>query len=302
MISICIPVYNFDVRPLVGELTKQIQFIFEYEIEIILIDDASLEEFREKNRALSQLHEYIQLEKNIGRAKIRNLFLNYSSQPYLLFLDCDSSIAFNPNFIKNYLQHILSTQSLISYGGRIYPQEIPTKNQTLSWKYGSCIESKPADLRKIDPNKSFQTNNFIIHRSLFQNNLFDESLIDYGHEDTLFGLTINAKRIKIQHIENPILNHHIEENKEFLNKTKLAINNLVILINSGKIQPKDYNQIKLLKYYQFLDAIFLRALFLNLFQKIESKVLINLIGENPNLKLFNLYKLYIFIKIKKELS
>lgn len=300
MISICIPIYNFDVRPLVSDLTKQIQFIFDHEIEIILIDDASNEDFRKINKNLNQLHEYIQLEKNIGRAKIRNLFLKYTSQPYLLFLDCDSSISSNPNFIQNYIEYLSRVQSLITYGGRIYPNQAPTIQQNLSWKYGYYIESKSALLRSNDPNKSFQTNNFVIHRSLFKNNLFDETLIEYGHEDTLFGLELNRKNILIQHIENPVLNNHIEINDEFINKTHLAIQNLVQLINSGKIKGDDFNKIKLLNFYNKLSIF--RLAFYHFIKLFEDKMIKNLKSENPNLNIFSIYKLFLFIKKQKELS
>ena len=299
MISICIPIYNFDVRPLVNDLTKQIQFIFEYEIEIILIDDASTEEIQQKNNSLSTLHKYIQLDKNIGRAKIRNLFLNHTSQPYLLFLDCDSSIELNQDFIKNYLNHILNQKPLISYGGRIYPNNPPSKNQTLSWKYGYYIESKSTKERAINPNKSFQTNNFIIHRNLFQTINFDESIKNYGHEDTIFGIEINKKQIAIQHLENPVLNNHIEDNKQYLLKTELAVQNLNQLVISNKIQPEDYKHINLLQFYKKLNQFKLDGLVYKILQSNENKLLENFNSESPNLKLFNLYKLLLFIKQKR---
>lgn len=45
------------------------------------------------NRTLeSKQVKYIELKKNIGRAKIRNLFIEYTTNPYLLFLDCDTKI------------------------------------------------------------------------------------------------------------------------------------------------------------------------------------------------------------------
>ncbi len=299
MISICIPIYNFDVRPLVNDLTKQIQFIFEHEIEIILIDDASNPKFRTINSSLDYLHQYIQLDKNIGRAKIRNLFLNYASQPYLLFLDCDSSVAENPNFIKNYIHHIQTQKPLITYGGRIYPENSPTKTQTLSWKYGKLIESKPAHIRALNPNKSFQTNNFIIHRSLFKTIRFDESIKNYGHEDTLFGIEINQKNIEIKHLENPVLNHHIEDFNPYISKTNLAVENLAQLILANKIKPEDYQHINLLKFYNIINRLKLDGLIYLILHKNETKLLQQLSSDNPNLKLFNLYKLLQFLKQKR---
>ena len=75
MISVCIPVFQVEVERLVNELNNQIQNL---EVEIILIDDASDTWIREKNTDL-KVDKYIQLHQNIGRSKIRNLFLKYSA-------------------------------------------------------------------------------------------------------------------------------------------------------------------------------------------------------------------------------
>ena len=48
MISICIPIYNFDVRQLITELARQISNI-DVPCELVLIDDFSTEEFRKMN-------------------------------------------------------------------------------------------------------------------------------------------------------------------------------------------------------------------------------------------------------------
>ncbi|WP_322970881.1 glycosyltransferase family 2 protein [Faecalibacter sp. LW9] len=300
MISICIPIYNYDVRPLVNDLTKQIQFIFDTEVEIILIDDASDEEFRQKNKSLQQLHEYIQLNNNVGRSRIRNLFLQYATQPYLLFMDCDSSVENNDQFIENYLNALKQYRPVICYGGRVYPYECPSAQQSLSWKYGTFIESQPAIIRQRYPKLGFQSNNFIIHRSLFQEILFDESLKQYGHEDTLFGIELAKRNISILHIENPVLNHHIEDNLSYIDKNRLATENLVQLIDNNTITPKDYHRIKLLSFYQKINQLGLSGLFYYVFRRNETKILDHLNSKNPNLKLFNLYKLYLFIKAKKR--
>ena len=61
-------------------------------IEIVLIDDASDLENKAKNRLLKEYCKIIELETNVGRSKIRNLFVSECKNPYLLFLDCDSEI------------------------------------------------------------------------------------------------------------------------------------------------------------------------------------------------------------------
>ncbi len=71
-LSICIPVYNQEVRALVDALQKEIQSDA-LDAEIILIDDASQEKYKNLNASLS-VNQNIHLPKNIGRAAISNLF------------------------------------------------------------------------------------------------------------------------------------------------------------------------------------------------------------------------------------
>ena len=67
-LSICIPVYNFDVNGLVTELSSQI-ISAHLDAEIILIDDASSVDFIKINKNLeATVSQFIFLEKNIGRS------------------------------------------------------------------------------------------------------------------------------------------------------------------------------------------------------------------------------------------
>lgn len=91
MLSILIPVYNYDVRSLVGDLAKQ---CLEASIpfEILCYDDHSQEEFDRINQKVIQLEgvTYFRLAKNVGRSMIRNHLAQVARYDHLLFLDCDS--------------------------------------------------------------------------------------------------------------------------------------------------------------------------------------------------------------------
>jgi glycosyltransferase involved in cell wall biosynthesis len=246
-------------------------------IEIILIDDASTY-FKAINKNLETSCTYIRLTKNIGRSKIRNLFVEYANFPYLLFLDCDSLII-SPNFLAKYITEI-QNGSLVCCGGRQYPEKCPSKQQRLSWKYGVKRESKPAFYRSKFPNKSFMTNNFMIKKELLCSIKFDERITNYGHED------------------NPILNGEIETNTVFLDKTKLAIQNLVLISN---LNTKDLNfqkEILLLNVYKKLKSIRLLIL---IFHKISSPIFLFCFRRGiVDIHLFNLYKLFYLFSIKKS--
>ena len=70
MLSICIPIYQFDCSELIRSLSKQIQSTKE-EVELIVFDDHSNEDIKAKLEKLSDLCALTFLNQNVGRARIR---------------------------------------------------------------------------------------------------------------------------------------------------------------------------------------------------------------------------------------
>lgn len=125
MLSVCIPIYNFDVTGLVKALSQQAERLY-YPVEIICIDDSSDKFFQLANNVVcSKLGKYIQLPQNVGRAKIRNLFLDYAQYNHLLFLDCDSVI-FSSSFLRKYIDAIFESYPEVIVGGRVYNKFRPS--------------------------------------------------------------------------------------------------------------------------------------------------------------------------------
>ena len=299
MLSVCIPIYNFDVRPLITSLGKEIVQLSDY-VELILIDDASSDYYKRINEKDCQKHQYIKLSKNIGRSRIRNLFLDYVSYENLLFLDCDSLIIKN-SFIVNYIKRLQQYQDQVICGGRVYSSHRPEKNKWLRWKYGVKRESQTAEERKREPNRSFMTNNFVIKKSLLQEIKFDERLANYGHEDTLFGFELWKNKIQISHIENPIENGDIEDNEVFLHKTEEGVRNLALIYKYMNDDPQLVDMVQLLRVYDKLHHYHLTNIvrwFYLIFIKPLKKSLIN----GPiSIKAFNFYKLGLFIGCRTRL-
>jgi len=290
MLSICIPIYNFDVRLLTESLAKQIEMA-DFPCELVLIDDGSSTEFKEINNAICSRFRYILLKDNVGRSKIRNLFLNYAKYDHLLFLDCDSIVE-NPDFVTNYL-NVLQDAAVIC-GGRVYPKSYPNRSHLLRWKYGTFRECQSADVRQVNPNKSFMTNNFLIQRSLFDKLSFDESLAGYGHEDTLFGYLLKQNGVRIHHIENPVMNGDIESNRVFIEKTECGLKNLANIAKRLDFNSDFITDVTLISFYVSIKKNrFLCCLDLSffLFCKLVRTLLI---GGVAWLWLFNYYKLGMF--------
>jgi GT2 family glycosyltransferase len=91
-LSVCIPVFNFDIRFLIMRLANEIS-AKEYQdrVEFIIVDDCSTNiVLKEVNRQfLSEKDvencQSIELEQNVGRAKGRNVLSERASGDFLLF-------------------------------------------------------------------------------------------------------------------------------------------------------------------------------------------------------------------------
>ena len=248
MLSICIPIFNLEVSELVSMLDEQSKSIG-IPYEIVLIDDCSKPEFKLKNKDLNKLESiiYIELEKNIGRSAIRNLFLKYSQYENLLFLDCDSQVTDNL-FVANYIKHCDITEKVIC-GGTKYPTKPKNNQSPLRWKFGVNRECIPAEKRDKNPYQSFMSNNFLIKRSILDKIKFEEKLEGYGHEDSLLGYSLKQNKVPLMHINNPVIHDFSETDQEFLCKTKQALRNLYFINSEMDLGADFSDMIKLLKVY-----------------------------------------------------
>ena len=290
MISVLVPVYNFDIREAVIQLQSQL-VKEDVGFELLLLDDGSEEKYKLLNRELSSLKGVYYHEEpiNLGRSRIRNKLANIAKYDNLIFIDCDSHIP-NADYIKNYLNHV--NDSPIIYGGRIYEQAEPTVNEhKLHWLYGLKREQWPARVRSQEPNKGFQTNNFLIKKELLQSIGFNEKIVGYGHEDTLFGYELQKRNISIQHIDNPVIHMGLESNEEFLRKTREGIKNLKRIMRINGNEKRLVRDITILSFYKQLDKIKLTSMVEFLYNRYEHRLRRNLLSSNPNLIVFDLYKL-----------
>ena len=297
MLSICIPVYNLDVKKLVFSLDEQREKN-DFSCQIILIDDASSNDFIQKNEELKHIaDEFVLLEKNVGRAKIRNLFLPYSTYDYLLFLDCDSTII-HDDFLEKYFTQITDNQQDVICGGNDYPSQKPEQNYLLRWTYSHKKESREA--REKAEKQSFMTNNFVVKKSIFQQIKFDENLTQYGHEDTLFGYELKKKNIEIKHIENSVMNDVLDTNEAFLQKTELGLENLAFLVKKLNYESGFIQEVNILKFYFFIKKIYLTSLLSISYFFFAKKIKQRLSEGKVNLRLFDFYKLMYLDRMLKR--
>ncbi|UOQ76832.1 glycosyltransferase [Hymenobacter sp. 5516J-16] len=227
-LSVLIPVFNHDVRPLVRALLAQVPN-WRGPVDIHCLDDGSDSIYRLKNRELAALPgvEYHELEYNVGRAAIRNQLAAAARQEWLLLLDNDSLLP-DAHFLARYAA--ARTRARVLSGGTIY-EALPPREEALRlrWLYGCRREARPAAVRQQAPHGQLTLNNLLIRAEVFRRLGLDESLTRYGHEDTKFGWLLRHSGIRVVHLDNPVLHNGLEPAPVFLQKSHDAVRNLVQL-------------------------------------------------------------------------
>lgn len=296
MLSICIPIYNYDVTALVKELHKQAESLL-IRYEILLIDDFSEERFKQINRKLESISNvsYIELGENIGRSAIRNKLAKESRYRYLIFMDCDVKITI-PDYIRRYA--VCCEPQTVTCGGVNNPDKPLSAKYYLRWKYRNKREDINADERGKHPCANFKTINFLIDKELFQSVRFDEAIKGYGYEDTLFAIEIEKQDIPIYHIDNPVTHPEEDDCDEFIRKTQEAIRNLIAITNRLDDPQLFIESVKILRVKQKITTWGLLPLF-RLFYKLSKKILLkNIKSKNPSLFCFDVYRLGYLCSLK----
>ncbi|MBG6061093.1 glycosyltransferase involved in cell wall biosynthesis [Flavobacterium sp. CG_9.1] len=285
MLSILIPVYNYNVYPLVLELQKQCincGIVF----EIFCQDDASqssLNAFNENINALSDC-SFVSLKKNLAHRENRNSLAEQAKFEYLLFVDGDS-IIIRDDYINKFISNLYDFD--VVYGGRQHPEKCPSDNQKLRWKYGKFIEDKSATNREKKPFQSLLFNNTVIKKECFNQVKFDAHLKKYGHDDTQVSYQLSLLNATVNHIENVVEHGDIDINSVYLKKTKESLENLIALYEEEKI---DVAFVKLIQLYHFLKGTKITFIISKIHSVFQHLLMKNLTGNHPNLFLFNWYR------------
>ena len=117
-LSIIIPVYNEGKT--VEEILKKVinEKIPGVEKEIIVVDDGSTDETREKlNKLQSKSFKTILQDKNQGKGAAVLAGIKNSTGEYIIIQDAD--LEYDPKFIRQLIKPILEKKSKVVYGTRI---------------------------------------------------------------------------------------------------------------------------------------------------------------------------------------
>jgi len=286
MLSILIPEHNCNCSKLVGDLAGQcVNESIPY--EILVMDDAS-SMFLEENSVISELPgcQFIESKQNLHSARIRNRLGQMASYSNLLFLDCDLEIL-DEAFIHRYVEAMGKAPVLV--GALVYQTQKPPVSQMLRWKYGRKRECLSVDVRNKNPWKSLFSSNFLMEKAAFDQVPFDESFDEYGHEDTLFGLTLKKKGIPVLYIDNPLIHNGLESSEVFLSKSLIAVEKYETI---PAMRSKEVvENVRIFSFYQKIKSLGLSDLLAFKFRFLEKCMHKQLCGPCPSLLLFDFYRL-----------
>jgi len=285
MISVLIPVYNYNIIPLVEAIHEQ--FMASSTIfEILCIDDASDKNFSKENTIVGKLNfvSYIISDENEGRIKTRQLLAGKAKYNWLLFLDADV-LPRNKKFISNYL-NILQQNYEVIFGGFTYQLNPPENEFMLRWKYGRSQEEVSAQDRNKKPYKAVASANFLIRAEVFKNILSNITKKGYGL-DNYIGALLKEEKVQVLHINNEVYHLGIEKSKDYLAKIEQAINNLLELVKDKNKIEHDNSLLNLFMIFKRLKLNYIFAFIYRAFKEIMKN---NLLSSNPSIKLLQLYK------------
>jgi len=294
MISILIPTYNYDVFTLVESLFNQCEKEG-IEYEILVLDDCSNNlTIITKNTEIRKFRNVVLFrnQTNLGRTQTRKLLAKKAKYNWLLFLDADV-MPVATNFILQYTK-VLNDKYKVILGGYSYTEFNGDFSTVLRWKYGTEREQALASERNKKPFAYVFSGNILINKTAFLENNYSENENIYGM-DIYFSYNLFQNNISVLHIDNPIIHLGLEENEIFFDKALESVKSRKAFL-AGKSDIKNINP--LLKHYNRLKKLRLTKVVAVLFRISEPYLKKRILSKNPNLFLFDLFRLGYICTIK----
>ena len=166
----------------------------------------------------------------------------------------------------------------------------------MRWFYGKSREALPTKIRNENPYLSFLTLNFLIHKSVFNQVSFNETIPNLRHEDTLFSYNLKQKNIKIVHVNNPVIHFGLDDFDIAIKKEKESLQGLKYLLDNNLI---DYEYLKISKLYCQLKRNKVTPIVAFFYKIFQSNLLKNLSSDSPSLFVFDIYRIGYLCSLKK---
>lgn len=262
-LSILIPVFNWDISLLLTKLYTEIRASeFATAIEIIIIDDYSGNmdtKLQNRTTVLQYTNErlnYIELEKNIGRAAIRNVLVEKAKGEYLLFLDVDV-LPDDGDFLSKYWNFLSQDKYSIVCGGISYKNRIIYGQEFDFYIYLFGTKGfKSAKQRNENPWRQLLTSNVMVKKNVLMMVPFDERFTGYGYEDNEWGIRLMHQQ-KILHIDNTVSHLGIQSKAEAYKKMRESIAGYLLLAD---IHPEVFQATRIAVILKYLSKVNLETL------------------------------------------
>lgn len=281
-ISILLPTYNCTCVTLVRALQAQC-VAAGIDFEILVADDASTDKSSiATNRAIEALEgvRYIVRNVNVGRSAIRNFLVNEASKEWLLFIDGDLSLD-NPQFIRNYL----AADGDVIVGGLKIGGDEKVWKSNLRYRYERASEEQINAINRAKRPYQHLSTNFMVRKMLAGDQPYNTNFKRYGYEDVLLGKDFQRKKLKVHHIDNPVLFDSFEPNDVFIAKTEESLRTLYHF----KGELNGYS--KLLAMAEKINRLHFAGAVSFLYKLTNKPIKRQLQSNNPSVFLFNIYKL-----------
>lgn len=286
MLSILIPIFNYDITNLLIEIHKQATEA-NIKFEIICLDDKS-EKYVLENQATinTLLHTRIIIpDENLGRINARQALSEASIHDWLLFLDADVMPKSN-KFIERYIEAFNSNHEAI-FGGFAYSSRQPDNNSVLRWKYGKTFEKVDAEKRNLKRHQLIISANFLIKKTVFNNINLKINRKSYGL-DNYFAALLKHHKVSVLHLNNEVFHYGIESSTTYLKKIDESIITLLWMYKKENNLEHDNKLLIMFKFLKKFKLNYPMILFHRLFNTIIKR---NLVSNNPNMLLLQVYKL-----------
>jgi glycosyltransferase involved in cell wall biosynthesis len=230
-LSILIPLYNWDVGPLLTCLSSQCLHLSEGQrVEIIVMDDGSTEKFT--NGAVADQLPLVRYEEsgvNKGRAEIRNALLRQAKGEYVLFLDADM-LPDRDDFLQTYLEHGRKGSEIVC-GGISYRQNEKENPEYSFYLYKSRkTEALSPSVRGVIPWRYLFTSNIMVRRDIMESVRFDPLFTGYGFEDIEWGIRL-GNSFTITHIDNTCSHMGVMSKQQVFCKMRDSVQNYALLLS-----------------------------------------------------------------------
>jgi glycosyltransferase involved in cell wall biosynthesis len=276
LLSVLIPVYNWDVSDLVEKLSREVMgHGLRGQVEIVALDDGSYDlSCREANRRCMNLlaleiGTYYENPENSGRSSARNLLARRARGEYLLFLDCDV-LPDSGAFLQAYVEAAREGKYDVVCGGVSYKSRVRRGEEYDFHAYhGTRTEVMGASARNTEPWRLVLTSNVMVRRAAFAETPLSTEFTGYGYEDLEWGIRL-AQANRVWHMDNSVSHLGLVTKEDCYKKMRDSIRNYALV---AKLHPEYFAKtrihvfVRALRYVPSTGLAFIDRLLSRMFWK-----------------------------------